>query len=190
MEWGDFGIPCRRHSIPGMGTDLPFLKKWSMTCRRTSFWTESYGALNAFAYLSTLLHHNTTQHTTITTTYNHLPNLRFGLDNFQEAMKIANRVAIEQIDWTKFKFMVFDIPSLHSSTYAERYEALGMWCVLCCVVLCCAVLCCVVLRCCLLTLCISRKSSWRQRIQIRQHRTLCKMCRHFALGKIFAGHHR
>jgi len=97
---------------------------------------ESYGALNLLIYRRyyntthhTTPHHNTPHnkpHTTITTTHNNHANLRFGLDNFQEAMKIANRVAIEQIDWTKFKFMVFDIPSLHSSTYAERYEALGM----------------------------------------------------------------
>jgi len=30
-----------------------------------------------------------------------------------------------KIDWTKFKYMVFDCPT-HKGTYAERYESLGM----------------------------------------------------------------
>src|SRR5690348_15617772 len=49
---------------------------------------------------------------------------RFGRDNFQEAMKISNRVELSQIDWNKFKFMVFDVPSMQSSSFAERYAAL------------------------------------------------------------------
>ena len=50
---------------------------------------------------------------------------RFGRDNFQEAMKIAHRVELSQIDWNKFKFMVFDVPSMQSAPFAERYAALG-----------------------------------------------------------------
>jgi len=49
---------------------------------------------------------------------------RFGRDNFQEAMKISVRAESPKIDWTKFKFMVFDMPN-HKGTYAERYAALG-----------------------------------------------------------------
>jgi len=49
---------------------------------------------------------------------------RFGRDNFQEAQKIAGRADPTKIDWTKFKYMVYDIPS-HRGTYAERYVALG-----------------------------------------------------------------
>ena len=48
---------------------------------------------------------------------------RFGRDNFQEAMKVVHRRDID-IDWTKLKFMVFDIPT-HSGTYEERYKTLG-----------------------------------------------------------------
>lgn len=51
---------------------------------------------------------------------------RFGHDNFQEALKISNRVDPDLIDWKKFKFMVFDIPT-HKGTYQERYEALGVY---------------------------------------------------------------
>jgi len=49
---------------------------------------------------------------------------RFGRDNFQEAVKISNRVDASEIDWSKFKYMVYDVPTLKSS-YAERYEALS-----------------------------------------------------------------
>lgn len=53
--------------------------------------------------------------------------LRFGRDNFQEAMKISNRVDPKQIDWSRFKYMVFDIPQ-HPGTYEERYLALSTYC--------------------------------------------------------------
>ena len=50
--------------------------------------------------------------------------IRFGKENFQEAMKIASRSVAAQIDWKAFKYMVFDIPN-HSGTYSERYDHLG-----------------------------------------------------------------
>jgi len=50
--------------------------------------------------------------------------IRFGKDNFQESMKISNRVKQAQIDWPKFRYMVFDVPN-HSGTYEERYNLLG-----------------------------------------------------------------
>ena len=53
---------------------------------------------------------------------------RFGRGNFQESTKLTKRGnttdAQSQIDWSKFKYMVFDIPN-HSGTYAERYQQLG-----------------------------------------------------------------
>jgi len=49
---------------------------------------------------------------------------RFGRDNFQGAMKLANRSNLEDIDWTKFSFMVFDTPN-KDLTYCERYAILG-----------------------------------------------------------------
>jgi len=49
---------------------------------------------------------------------------RFGRDNFQEAMKIANR-DIAHASWKDFKYMVFDMPK-HEGTYEERFNALGM----------------------------------------------------------------
>jgi len=39
-------------------------------------------------------------------------------------MKIANKVDHSDIDWTKFRYMVFDIPNL-KSIYRERYKILG-----------------------------------------------------------------
>jgi len=39
-------------------------------------------------------------------------------------MKLAQRLDAAQIDWTKFKYMVWDSPN-HKGTYAERYEHLG-----------------------------------------------------------------
>jgi len=48
---------------------------------------------------------------------------RFGRNNFQESMKIANR-NMGEIDWTQFKYMVFDVPT-HRGTYQERYAELG-----------------------------------------------------------------
>ena len=49
---------------------------------------------------------------------------RFGRDSFQEAMKIAHRSNETQLDWKRFKYMVFDAPT-HSGTYQERYKYLG-----------------------------------------------------------------
>jgi len=43
-------------------------------------------------------------------------------------MKLANRSNLEDIDWTKFTFMVFDTPN-KDLTYRERYAILGMYCI-------------------------------------------------------------
>lgn len=50
---------------------------------------------------------------------------RFGRDNFQEAMKLP-KVSVSDVDWGKFKYMVFDIPN-HPGTYSERYRQLGKY---------------------------------------------------------------
>jgi DNA ligase 1 len=39
-------------------------------------------------------------------------------------MKIASRMSFDQIDWSKFKYMAFDIPN-HQGTFKERYEILA-----------------------------------------------------------------
>ena len=49
---------------------------------------------------------------------------RFGRENFQESLKISHRTDSAFIDWSAFKYMVFDAPN-HSGTYAERYSYLG-----------------------------------------------------------------
>ena len=49
---------------------------------------------------------------------------RFGRENFQEAMKVANRVKSSEIDWSTFKYVIFDAPN-HRGTYQERYSYLG-----------------------------------------------------------------
>ena len=53
--------------------------------------------------------------------------LRFGRDNFQAAMKLAQKAEMKDIDWTQFKYMAFDLP-VHKGTYEERYRALGSPC--------------------------------------------------------------
>jgi len=50
---------------------------------------------------------------------------RFGRDAFQEATAISRRKALKSVDWTKFKYMVFDVPN-HKGTYEERFRILGM----------------------------------------------------------------
>ena len=50
--------------------------------------------------------------------------VRFGRDNFQEAMKISNRKHLATVDWSRFKYMVFDTPK-HKGTYEQRYSHLG-----------------------------------------------------------------
>lgn len=39
-------------------------------------------------------------------------------------MKVVHRVSETHIDWSKFKYMVFDLPK-HNGTYAERWNRLG-----------------------------------------------------------------
>jgi len=51
--------------------------------------------------------------------------LRFGRDNFQEAAKVANRQSADAVDWSKFKYVVYDVPTDTNSTYAQRYNRLG-----------------------------------------------------------------
>ena len=49
---------------------------------------------------------------------------RFGRESEQEAAKLVRRLDLEGLDWSKFKYMVFDIPN-HSGTYSERHAKLG-----------------------------------------------------------------
>lgn len=49
---------------------------------------------------------------------------RFGRENFQEAMKLAHRSDITTVDWTSFKYMIFDAPEI-GSAYQDRYTRLG-----------------------------------------------------------------
>jgi len=38
---------------------------------------------------------------------------------------VSSKAEFSRIDWSKFKYMVFDLPT-HRGTYAERYQALGI----------------------------------------------------------------
>ena len=51
---------------------------------------------------------------------------RFGRDAFEESLKISGRANPAAINWSRFKYMVFDTPT-HSGTYKERYDALGIF---------------------------------------------------------------
>lgn len=50
---------------------------------------------------------------------------RFGRGNFQESMKLVTRADDALVDWSKFRYMVFDMPN-HTGTYQERYGVLGI----------------------------------------------------------------
>jgi len=50
---------------------------------------------------------------------------RFGRSNFQEAAKLMHRNNHSLIDWSKFKFMVYDAPDQQKLRYQERYAILG-----------------------------------------------------------------
>ena len=56
---------------------------------------------------------------------NKIARKRFGRESFQAAMKLVQRVAPSNIDWSRLKFMVFDVPN-HTGAYGERYDTLGM----------------------------------------------------------------
>lgn len=49
---------------------------------------------------------------------------RFGPESFHEALKISAHSEASNIDWSKFNYMVFDVPN-SEGTYAERYSLLG-----------------------------------------------------------------
>jgi len=40
-------------------------------------------------------------------------------------MKVSNRIDANEIDWSKFKFMVFDIPRGVEGSYSDRYRKIG-----------------------------------------------------------------
>mgnify|MGYP002380735811 CR=1 FL=1 len=49
---------------------------------------------------------------------------RFGRDSFQEAIKISNRVDFSHVNWDKFRYMVYDVPTEHRP-YRDRHAKLG-----------------------------------------------------------------
>ena len=50
---------------------------------------------------------------------------RFGRDTFQEAMKLVSTNHINEIDWSTFKYMVFDTPNHNTLTFGQRFAILG-----------------------------------------------------------------
>jgi len=51
---------------------------------------------------------------------------RFGESNFEEANKLVNTIHSTKVDWTKFRYMAFDLPN-HRGSYRERYAELGIF---------------------------------------------------------------
>src|SRR5690349_13253278 len=84
-----------------------------MPCHRTYSWMEKYGT-HSFTYVSNGKKNIFTR----------IRISRFGKDSFSETLKIVNKLNPDSIDWTKFRYMVFDIPT-HKGIYSERYSALG-----------------------------------------------------------------
>jgi hypothetical protein len=50
---------------------------------------------------------------------------RFGRNTFQQSMQLSHRKDPSLIDWTHFKYQVFDIPT-HPAHYQQRYLFLGI----------------------------------------------------------------
>lgn len=67
-----------------------------------------------------------------TTSYSHISSksysllfsFRFGRGSFQEALKLATRKFTAHVEWSKFKYMVFDAPN-QNMPYSQRYALLG-----------------------------------------------------------------
>ena len=115
MVCGGFGIHSRKRFSQGEATDSLSHKKSSMLCHLISSWMESYGMVSS----QSETHH-------IFISFSFLFSTRFGRENFHEAMKIAQRVPEAQIDWSKFKYMVYDSPKT-PDRYELRYQQLGKY---------------------------------------------------------------
>ena len=129
MESEDSGTLSKGHSIRDKATNwLPSLKKSSTRCLRISSLMGNYGT-STTPHRTTLHHtqHNITQHKNLNSQSNHQQ--RFGRDNFKEATKLSNRSKPREIDWSNFKYMVFDIPN-HQGTYSDCYALLSTPCLL------------------------------------------------------------
>lgn len=49
---------------------------------------------------------------------------RFGRESFDKALHMVNVIDSADVDWTQFKYVVFDIPN-HPGPYHERYSVLS-----------------------------------------------------------------
>lgn len=50
---------------------------------------------------------------------------RFGRNNFQDSIRLVNKLDVSDLDWSRFRYVVFDEPN-RAGTYAERYSHIGM----------------------------------------------------------------
>ena len=113
MECEGSGIQKRKHSFLARATNSHFLMKSSIRCPMISFSTVNYG--------------NNTQPLCSpppSDSSDLFIQKRFGKENFEESMKIVHRMKDKDIDWSKFKYMVFDVPNFNG-TYEERYNHMG-----------------------------------------------------------------
>jgi hypothetical protein len=111
MEYEAFGILHNEHFFHDMVANLLCLHGSLKQCLMC-FWMVKYGL---FSLISSQTHILT--HRLIITN-------RFGRENFQEAMKLVYRMENDAIDWNKFRFEVFDVPT-HPGVYQDRYNFLG-----------------------------------------------------------------
>lgn len=101
------GIQRRRHFIPDTGTNSHPSRRTSWTqCPPASSWMGKSGAKR------------------IPSRCNSPPEHRFGRGTFQEAAKIPRKAEPSATDWSRFRYMVFDLPN-RQATYEDRYNALG-----------------------------------------------------------------
>jgi len=110
MAFADFGTPQKRHSTLVQALSFRSRNQSSITCPPIYFWMEKYGGCSSSLYAIIYLIHR---------------HQRFGRSNFQEAAKLMHRNNHSFIDWSKFKFMVYDAPDQQKLRYQERYAILG-----------------------------------------------------------------
>jgi hypothetical protein len=113
MECEDSGIHRNNVSSPAQANELMFQWRLFNPCPPTSSWMgEIWCCSIPFHFSSSIpdMHAHT---------------CRFGRNNFQEAIKLAHSHQLPHVDWFKFKFMVFDVPT-HKGTFEERYSTLGL----------------------------------------------------------------
>ncbi len=122
MACDAFGIHTTKRSILGKVDFFKYPITLYRVCQVTCSWMEKFG-IYRFLYLNHFMQFILSFCFCLCIPFYFL-SFRFGRDTFHEASKVAYRVELQNVDWNKLSYMVFDAPK-HPGTYAERYASLG-----------------------------------------------------------------